>query len=102
MEMAQITNHIENFKMNINEDFVRKAQELEPDLHYKTVRPAQLVSFQPSDAPDKPDGWDLPVHNRADRVFDWIPCRMKPVEALDTMPLSKGSSVCLDLSLIHI
>ena len=60
MEMAQITNHIENFKMNINEDFVRKAQELEPDLHYKTVRPAQLVSFQPSDAPDKPDGWDLP------------------------------------------
>ena len=51
--MAQITNHIENFKMNINEDFVRKAQELEPALHYKTVRPAQLVSFQPSDAPDK-------------------------------------------------
>ena len=94
--MAQITNHIENFKMNINEDFVRKAQELEPALHYKTVRPAQLVSFQPSDAPDKPNGWDLPVHNRADRVFDWIPCRMQPVEALDTMPLSKGSSVCLD------
>ena len=24
--MAQITNHIENFEMNINEDFVRKAQ----------------------------------------------------------------------------
>ena len=100
--MAQITNHIENFKMNINEDFVRKAQELEPDLHYKTVRPAQLVSFQPSDAPDKPDGWDLPVHNRADRVFDWIPCRMKPVEALDTMPLSKGSSVCLDFGTHHV
>lgn len=100
--MAQITNHIENFKMNINEDFVRKAQELEPALHYKTVRPAQLVSFQPSDAPDKPNGWDLPVHNRADRVFDWIPCRMQPVEALDTMPLSKGSSVCLDFGTHHV
>ena len=49
--MAQITNHIENFEMNINEDFVRKAQELEPALHYKAVRPAQLVSFQPSHAP---------------------------------------------------
>ena len=99
--MTQITNHIENFQMNINEDFVKKAQELEPKLRRKTVRPVRLISFEPSASEARTDGQELPPNGTC-QDFDWIPCRPKPVEALDTMPLSKGGSVCLDFGTHHV
>lgn len=90
--MAKITNRIENFKMNINEDFVKIAQKLEPELSYKMVRPTQLISFEPLTAGTR----------AADQTFDWIPCRPKPIETLDAMPLEKGDSVCLDFGTHHV
>lgn len=80
--MAQITNRIENFKMHVNEDFVRRACELEPRLFHKEVLPQRLISFL--GAPD------------------YKPHSPESVESLSRMPLSKGDAVCIDFGTHHV
>lgn len=75
--MGTITNKIENFKMNVNEAFVQKAQALEPQLHTKTILPRQLVTLGKG-----ADDWNVLETAGADDMKNRI--------------LSKGDSVCLD------
>ena len=72
-----ITNKIENFRMQVNEAFVNKAEALRPRLLEKEVTPRRLVKILPQ-------GEDYRAEYAA------------PAEALGTMPLGRGGRVCLD------
>ncbi len=72
-----ITNSIENFHMEINESFIRKAEDLKPDLKKIPVSPIQLVKIVP--------------HGE-----DFIAEPAAKIEALREIPLGRDDKICLD------
>lgn len=75
--MGNITNKIENFEMNIKEALVKTAQELEPNLYFKTVQPLYEVSFSEMD-------------------HDFVLASSQPAAYAYRKELGKGDSICFD------
>ena len=75
--MGNITNKIENFEMITNDDFLKKAEELEPELHHKIIYPQSVVEI-------------------AEKQSDWEIIRREPAQAAADREMSKGDSVCFD------
>lgn len=72
-----ITNAIENFRMEVNEEFVKKAEALKPHLHQKKLTPCSMVEIEKSD--DK-----------------WKAVKVIPIKKLNQMELKQGDEVILD------
>ena len=77
--MAYVSS-IENFKMELNQELLDKAIALEPKLIETIVKPTQLVS----------------IEKQADETC--ITTNQKPMDALSSMELSKGDTVCFDFA----
>lgn len=75
--MGSITNKIENFQMIVNEDFVKKAKALEPELHSKVIRPGKMVEIGMGDT-------------------DWEVKKEEPAGQMTKKELAKGDSICFD------
>lgn len=75
--MSNITNKIEDFKMITNHNFVKKAQEYEPELGHKIVHPQYLVEIEKTQK-------------------DWKIMKREPVQVSANKQLAKGDSVCFD------
>lgn len=75
--MSQITNAIKDFKMEVVEELVEKANSLEPKLINTEVKPVSIVE----------------VFNG---VEDWEVKKINDIDKLDTYSIGKGDSVCLD------
>lgn len=71
-----ITNSIENFEMHINEEFIRKAESLEPALFERMCTPERLIKMT------KRRKWEIV------EAIDII--------ALNKLILGKGESICFD------
>ncbi len=71
-----ITNSIENFEMQVNEEFIKKAVALEPVLHEKQCMPKRLIKIA------KKEKWEV-VEEIA-------------ISALNELVLGKEESICLD------
>lgn len=72
-----ITNSVENFEMIVNDEFVKKAEALEPELLRTEVLPKQLVTIVP-------DGQDFKAIPQAD------------IAELKNMEMGRNDSVILD------
>ena len=72
-----ITSSLKNFKMEVNEDFVNKAVELEPTLIKTLTNPIGLVKIEKGKE-------DFEIAER------------QSIDELSNISLSKGKSVCID------
>lgn len=72
-----ITNSIENFKMEVNEGFVKKAQALKPQIYQYQAKPVHLVRFEKGQ-------------------LDYDITARVPAEEAAGIPLGKSDSICFD------
>lgn len=75
--MAVITNKIENFEMLVNEEFLKKAQNLEPTLIHREIRPRETVCI-------------------AKQGDDWNVCKRKRWDKTTKHVLGKEENICFD------
>lgn len=75
--MDKIINKIENFEMHVNEVFLKKAQNLEPTLHHREIRPRETVCIEKQG--------DI-----------WNACKRKQWNRLSESTLGKKDSICFD------
>ena len=75
--MSQITNSIENFKMEVIEEFVEKAEVLKPELISKIIRTIRWVDV---------------VKGK----LDWEIKKIDEINNLNEHALGKGDSICID------
>ena len=75
--MASITNSIKDFKMEVNQSFVDKAEALKPNLIQQLVKPKELVNIKLGEK-------------------DWEIVDRKSIEELSNISLGKGDSICID------
>lgn len=75
--MGNITNKIENFQMTVNEEFIKTAGELEPELYFKKMKPLYEVVISEKDD-------------------DFISSLSLPVNQAYQKELAKGDSLCFD------
>lgn len=75
--MAKITNTIDNFKMTINNDFVKKAEILKPKLYKEKIYPQKIVSLLPEN-------------------MDWKVKELEDAREVRNKKLKKGDKICVD------
>ncbi|EGT5420616.1 sugar hydrolase [Clostridioides difficile] len=75
--MSSITNSIKDFKMEINQDFINKAERLKPALIEKLVKPKKIINIKMG-------------------KNDWKVIDTKSIDEISNISLGKGDSICID------
>ncbi|MDV9933140.1 sugar hydrolase [Clostridioides difficile] len=75
--MSNITNSIKDFRMEINQDFIDKAEKLKPILIEKLIKPKQIVNIKMG-------------------KNDWEVIDTKSIDEISNISLGKGESICID------
>lgn len=75
--MSSITNSIKDFKMEINQDFINKAERLKPALIEKLVKPKKIINIKMG-------------------KNDWEVIDTKSIDEISNISLGKGDSICID------